>query len=192
MHRSLHNPGVGVGYLVDPAPGRHTSTEAGLVSNPTMMRFLAAEGRTPAARDDLAGKGADMAVTMAVLRAFDSLGLCQFCLLMGEPPFVEWLRAATGWDVDDRELLTTGRRIQALRHAFNARDGISPQQIELPGRERGDPPLATGPLAGVQLDTAAMREGYFAAMGIDVGTGWPLPETAKALELASVPAWPSP
>ena len=133
-----------------------------------------------------------MAVTMAALRAFDSLGLCQFCLLMGEPPFVEWLCAATGWDVDDRELLTTGRRVQALRHAFNARDGISPPQVTLPGRERGEPPLAAGPLAGVRLETAAMSEAYFATMGVDCETGWPLPETAEALSLSSVPGWPGP
>jgi aldehyde:ferredoxin oxidoreductase len=192
MHRSLHNPGVGLGYLVDPAPGRHTSTDAGLVENPTMIRFLALEGRKPAARYDLSGKGAEMAVAMAVLRAFDSLGLCQFCLLMGEPPFVEWLRAATGWDVDDRELLTTGRRIQALRHAFNAREGISPQQVTLPGRERGEPPLATGPLAGVRLDTDAMRQAYSVAMGVDGMTGWPLADTAAGLDLNLVPGWPLP
>jgi aldehyde:ferredoxin oxidoreductase len=191
MHRSLHSPGVGVGYLVDPAPGRHTSSDAGIADNPTMMRFLAAEGRKLADRYDLTGKGAEMAVTMAVLRAFDSLGLCQFCLLMGEPPFVEWLRAATGWDVDDQELLTTGRRIQALRHGFNARDGISPRQVTLPGRERGDPPLQAGPLAGIELDTAAMREAYFATMGVDSETGWPLPETAKALDLGLVPGYAS-
>jgi aldehyde:ferredoxin oxidoreductase len=192
MHRGLHNPGVGVGYLVDPAPGRHTSTDAGIVKNPTMGRFLAAEGRKPAGRYDFSAKGAEMAVTMAILRAFDSLGLCQFCLLMGEPPFVEWLRAATGWDVDDRELLTTGRRIQALRHAFNARDGISPAQVTLPGRERGEPPLSAGPLAGVRLDTAVMSEAYFAAMGVDGETGWPSRETAEALDLGLVSGWPGP
>jgi len=191
MHRSLHNPGVGVGYLVDPAPGRHTSTDAGIVENPTMRRFLTAQGRKPAGRYDMIGKGAEMAVTMAVLRAFDSLGLCQFCLLMGEPPFLDWLRAATGWDVDDRELLTTGRRIQALRHAFNAREGIVPPQVTLPGRERGEPPLEAGPLAGVRLDTDAMSRGYFAALGVDEETGWPLAETSEALDLHLVPGWPS-
>ena len=68
MHRSLHNPGVGVGYLVDPAPGRHTSTDAGIVENPTMRRFLTAQGRKPAGRHYMIAKGAEMAVTMAALQ----------------------------------------------------------------------------------------------------------------------------
>jgi aldehyde:ferredoxin oxidoreductase len=132
-----------------------------------------------------------MATTMQVLRAFDALGLCHFCLLIGEPPFLAWLRAATGWDVDDEELFRTGRRIQALRHAFNAREGITPDQVTLPARERGEPPPDTGPLAGVRLDTEAMSKSYFEAMGIDAATGWPLPETAVDLELDLMLDWPS-
>jgi aldehyde:ferredoxin oxidoreductase len=73
-----------------------------------------------------------------------------------------------------------------LRHAFNAREGITPGQVMLPGRERGVPPLEAGPLAGVTLDAEAMSRTYFEAMGIDPSTGWPLPETAKELELVSL------
>jgi len=186
MHRSLHEPGVAVGYLADPAPGRHSSTLSGISSNPTMTHYLKLTGRQPAARYDYAAKGVEMATTMSVLRAFDALGLCHFCLLIGEPPFLEWLRAATGWDVDEEELLRTGRRIQALRHAFNAREGIIPNQVALPARERGEPPLELGPLAGVTLDTEAMTKSYFETMGIDPATGWPLPETAKALGLKTI------
>ena len=118
--------------------------------------------------------------------------LCHFCLLIGEPPFLAWLRAATGWDVNDRELFRTGRRIQALRHAFNAREGVTPAQVTLPGRERGQPPLEIGPLAGVTLDTEAMTKSYFEAMGIEAATGWPLPQTAVDLALDSMLHWPSP
>ena len=192
MHRGVYEPGVAVGYLVDPAPGRHSSTHSGISSNPTMTRYLRLTGRQPAARYDYAAKGAEMATTMPVLRAFDSLGLCHFCLLIGEPPFLAWLRAATGWDVDEEDLFRTGRRIQALRHAFNAREGITPAQVTLPGRERGQPSLDIGPLAGVTLDTEAMAKSYFEVMGIDAATGWPLPETARELGLDSVPNWPSP
>ena len=191
MHRSLHEPGVGVGYLVDPAPGRHSSTLSGIAGNRTMTRYLKLAGRRPADRYDCAAKGAEMATTIPVLRAFDSLGLCHFCLLIGEPPFLAWLRAATGWDVDEQELLRTGRRIQALRHAFNAREGILPEQVTLPAREQGKPPLEIGPLAGVTLDAEAMSRGYFEAMGVNPSTGWPLPEAARELGLESVPNWSS-
>jgi aldehyde:ferredoxin oxidoreductase len=191
MHRGLYNPGLAAGYLVDPAPGRHTATNAGMSGSPPLAPYLKLAGQTPAARHDYVAKGAEMATTMAFLRAFDALGLCQFCLLMGEPPFLQWLQAATGWGVDEGELFRTGRRIQALRHAFNAREGITPEQITLPGRERGQPPLEVGPLAGVTLDAEAMAEGYFEATGIDPATGWPLPQTAKTLGLHSVPTYPS-
>jgi aldehyde:ferredoxin oxidoreductase len=191
MHRGLYNPGLAAGYLVDPAPGRHTATNAGMSGSPPLAPYLKLAGQTPAARHDYVAKGAEMATTMSFLRAFDALGLCQFCLLMGEPPFLQWLQAATGWGVDEGELFRTGRRIQALRHAFNAREGITPEQITLPGRERGQPPLEVGPLAGVTLDAEAMAEGYFEATGIDPATGWPLPQTAKTLGLHSVPTYPS-
>ena len=191
MHRSVHEPGVGVGYLVDPAPGRHSSTLSGISGNQTMARYLKVAGRQPAGRYDCRAKGAEMATTIPVLRAFDSLGLCHFCLLIGEPPFLAWLRDATGWEVDEVELFRTGKRIQALRHAFNAREGIAPGQVTLPGREWGNPPLGVGPLAGVTLDTEAMAQGYFEAMGVDPATGWPLAATARELGLQSVPAWPT-
>ncbi len=186
MHRSLYEPSVGAGYLFDPAPGRHTSTLSGVLVDPSLVRYLKLAGRQPAARHDSAAKGAEVATTMPVLRAFDALGLCQFSLLMGDPPFLTWLRAATGWDIDEMGLLRTGKRIQALRHAFNAREGITPEQITLPARERGQPPLDAGPLAGVTLNTAAMSKGYFETMGINPATGWPLAETARVLELEAV------
>jgi len=190
MHRGLYEPGVAVGYLVDPAPGRHTASNSGISSAPAFAPYLKLDGRLPAGRYDYAAKGAEMATIMPVLRALDSLGLCMFCLSFGEPPFIEWLRAATGWDVDEAELLRTGQRVQALRHAFNAREGIVPQQVTLPGRERGDPPFDAGPLADRTLDAAVMAESYFEAMGIDATTGWPAPETARELGLDSLPDWP--
>lgn len=183
MHRGLFNPGVAVGYLVDPAPGRHTATNAGMSGSAPLAPYLKLAGLAPAGSSDDATKGAEMATTMAFLRVFDALGLCQFCLLMGEPPLVQWLRAATGWAVDESELLRMGRRIQALRHAFNAREGITPKQVTLPGRERGQPPLETGPLAELTLNAEAMAEGYFEAMGIDQATGWPVPQVAEELDL---------
>jgi len=192
MHRGLHNPGVAVGYLVDPAPGRHTATCTGMSSGPTMARYLKLANRQPASRYDYAAKGAEMATTIPVLRALDALGLCHFCLMVSDPPFLAWLCAATGWDVDEAEFSIIGRRIQALRHAFNAREGITPERVALPGRERGEPPLSDGPLSGITLNTEAMATSYFETMGIDMETGWPRKETAEELGLDSLSNWPSP
>jgi aldehyde:ferredoxin oxidoreductase len=183
MHRGLYQPNVAVGYQMDPAPGRHTASNSGLASAPAILHYLKLQGQSLAGRYDYAAKGAEAATVMAFMRALDALGLCMFSLQLGEPPFLPWLRAATGWDVDEAELLRIGQRIQALCHAFNARQGIAPTAVTLPARERGEPPSEEGPLAGITLDMEAMAEGYCQTMGIDPGTGWPLPERAQELGL---------
>jgi aldehyde:ferredoxin oxidoreductase len=183
MHRGLYEPNVAAGYQMDPAPGRHTASNSGVANAPAILRYLKLEGRSLAGRYDYVAKGAETATLIPVMRTVDSLGLCMFILQFGDPPFLAWLRAATGWAVGEAELFRTGQRIQALRHAFNAREGIAPAQATLPARERGDPPQAAGPLAGVTLDMDTMAQGYCQALGIDRATGWPLAETAPALDL---------
>lgn len=182
MHRGLYEPGVALGYQVDPAPGRHTSTLSGAADLESFKPYYALAGHKPGARYDYRSKGTTLAISMSVLRVIDALGLCQFALYMGRPPFLEWLNAATGWDIDEAESLRIGRRIQVLRHAFNARHGL-PVEFLLPARERGVPPQPVGPVAGVTVDTRAMAEGYFAAVGLDPRTGLPLPETLLELGL---------
>ena len=180
MHRGIYEPGVAVGYQMDPAPGRHTSTASGMTGLAPLAPFLALAGRKPAARYDYAEKGVTQAIAMSTLRAYDALGLCHFALQMDDPQFLDWLNAATGWDVNVAEFYQIGRRIQILRHMFNARHGLPPQ-FELPARERGEPPQPIGPLVNVTLDTEAMAAGYFRTLGLDPATGWPLPETAREL-----------
>ncbi|MCG2739869.1 MAG: aldehyde ferredoxin oxidoreductase family protein [Syntrophaceae bacterium] len=182
MHRGIYEPGVAAGYALDPAPGRHTSTNSGNASVAAFAPYFALHGRRPAARYDYAGKGITQAIAMPLYRAYDSLGLCQFALLMGQPPFLEWLNAATGWGVDEAEFFQIGKRIQVLRHAFNAKHGLPPQ-FTLPARERGDPPQAVGPVANRTLDMEAMAKGYFEFLGIDPQTGLPLSETVEELRL---------
>jgi aldehyde:ferredoxin oxidoreductase len=183
MHRGLYEPNVAAGYQMDPAPGRHTASNSGTANAPAILHYLKLQERSLAGRYDYAGKGAETATLVPVMRALDALGLCMFSLSFGELPFLAWLRAATGWGVDEAEVLRTGQRIQVLRHAFNAREGITPTGVTLPARERGEPPQDGGPLAGVTLDMDAIAQSYCQALGIDHATGWPLAETARALDL---------
>jgi aldehyde:ferredoxin oxidoreductase len=182
MHRGLYEPGVALGYAVDPAPGRHTATLSGMAELAPFAPYFARRGIKPAGRYDYVAKGPTFAVVIPILRAFDSLGLCQFALQMGDPPFLEWLNAATGWGFDEDEFFRVGWRIQVLRHAFNAREGL-PAHFPLPARERGEPPQEVGPLAGVTLDLETMVKGYFASLGLDPQTGLPLPTTGQELGL---------
>jgi aldehyde:ferredoxin oxidoreductase len=182
MHRGLFEPGVAAGYALDPAPGRHTATNTGSAGVAAFAPYFALLGRKPAARYDYAEKGITQAIAMSLYRACDSLGLCQFAFLMGQPPFLEWLNAATGWGMNEAEFFRVGKRIQVLRHAFNAKHGLPPL-FTLPARERGDPPQAAGPVANRTLDMEAMAKAYFEFMGIDPQMGLPLPETVRDLNL---------
>jgi aldehyde:ferredoxin oxidoreductase len=177
MHRGLYEPGVAAGYAFDPAPGRHTSTNSGCASVAAFIPYFELLGHHPAARYDFAGKGATQAIAMSLYRAFDSLGLCQFSLMMGKPPFLEWLNAATGWEMDKFGFFQIGKQIQVLRHAFNAKHGLPPQ-FTLPARERGDPPQSTGPVANRTLDMEAMAKAYFDTLGINSKTGLPVSQSA--------------
>lgn len=185
MHRGLYEPGMALGCQVDPAPGRHTATLSGISELGPYAPYFALHDFHPAKRYDYAGKGRTFAVVIPVLRAYDSLGLCHFALQMGNPPFLAWLNASTGWGFDEAELFQTGRRIQVLRHAFNAREGL-PAQFPLPARELGDPPQTVGPVAGITLDMKTMADEYFATLGLDAISGLPLLETAKELGLEEI------
>lgn len=182
MHRGIYEPGVALGYHVDPAPGRHTATLSGMTEIKAYAPYFALKGVKPAGRYDYAAKGRTFGVIIPVLRAYDSLGLCHFALQMGEPPFLKWLNAATGWNMSEAEFFRVGWRIQVLRHAFNARQGLPPR-FPLPDRELGIPPQKEGPVAGITLDIEAMASGYFQSLGLDPLTGLPLPETVTELGL---------
>ena len=139
-------------------------------------------GRQPAKRYDYAEEGVTQAIGMCLYRAFDSLGLCQFALRMGVPPFLEWLNAGTGWDMNEAEFYRLGKRIQVMRHMFNAKHGL-PAQFPLPKREIGDPPQAIGPVKNRTLDMEAMAASYFDFLGLDPHSGRPLPGTVQELGL---------
>jgi len=185
MHRGIYEPGVAVGYAFDPAPGRHTASNTGNANVPAFAPYFSLLGHKPAARYDYAEKGITQAIGMSLCRAFDALGLCQFSLSLGNPPFLAWLNAATGWGMDEAEFYRIGRRIQVMRHTFNAKHGL-PAQFPLPERERGDPPQASGPVANRTLDMQAMATSYFEFLGVDSQTGLPLPDTVRELGLHEI------
>ncbi len=180
MHRGLYEPGVALGYSVDPAPGRHTATISGMTELKAYNRFFALKGIKLPGRYEYATKGQAFGVIIPIIRAYDSLGLCHFALQMGEPPFLAWLNAATGWDFDEEEFLQVGRRIQIVRHAFNAREGL-PMHFPLPARELGKPPQEVGPVAGVTVDLETMVANYFATIGLDLAAEWPWPELSDLI-----------
>ncbi|MGL1278547.1 aldehyde ferredoxin oxidoreductase C-terminal domain-containing protein, partial [Vibrio parahaemolyticus] len=72
------------------------------------------------------GKGVAQAHYSNSHQVMNGLGLCMFTSLTGGLPWLELVNALTGWNMTDKELLACGERIQALRSAFNVREGITP------------------------------------------------------------------
>ncbi|MDO8673238.1 MAG: aldehyde ferredoxin oxidoreductase family protein [Dehalococcoidia bacterium] len=96
------------------------------------------------------------------------------------------LALVTGWERTDDELKVIDERILNLRHAFNLREGINPNDRKLPGRLVGQPPQTEGPLAGKSIDTAAKTAAFLALRGWDPITFKPTKEKLLDLGLDDV------
>jgi aldehyde:ferredoxin oxidoreductase len=121
----------------------------------------------------------------------DSADLCQFVFgpawtLYGPDETVELVRAATGWeDFSLDELMAVGERRLNLLRVFNAREGMTRAEDELP-RKFYKALAGTGPTAGVALTPDEIRQAqdtYYALAGWDTATGNPTPETLARLGL---------
>lgn len=185
MHDSRYEPSLGLAYVVDPTPGRHNTANGGYLDVDAAKEVLELEGLPAAGRYEYDKKGAEFAVVNRFLQVVNCAGLCMFSLLMGQPPVREWLNAVTGWGLSLEELLRIGHRVQVLRQAFNLREGIRPDDVSLPGRALGQPPLEKGPLRGVTVDMEAMKQDYFHRMGYDED-GAPRRELLESLGLDDV------
>ncbi len=183
MHDSRFEPVSGLAYQIDPTPGRHTTANGGMYNIPALQKLFADEGFKPPGHYEYQGKGALYALMNRYFQVLNCAGLCMFSAIVGVPPLLEWINAATGWDLDQKELLRTGHRIQVLRHMFNLRQGIGPGDVSLPARAAGKPPLQEGPLEGVTLDMEAMIRDYHRAMGFDEQSGVPGDELLESLGL---------
>ena len=131
-------------------------------------------------------KGPMYALGFSFQQLLNAAGFCSFYTLNTQPPpAAELIAGVTGWDFGWEEALRAGRRILTLRQAFNAREGLTPDQFELPKRLREEP-LTTGPLANAKIDFDALKRGYFAEMGWNLATGKPENSTLSRLGLAEL------
>ncbi len=189
MHHPLLVPSMGVAYLAEPTPGRHT------ISNLQYPRLLDLPRKYPEAMSPpispsfsptrkIRRAEARIQVTDSkYMQVANSSGLCLFGLTLGGLPVREWIRAATGWNVSDREILKSGERILTLRRIFNCREGLRMEDIRLPQRVLGRPGFKKGPLANLSLDPAPRVKAYCEELGWDPVTGEPSAEKVKELGL---------
>jgi len=175
-HDSRFTSLMGVTYIADATPGRHTAGSASW--NETfgvgMSLPRAAEKKDWNVKwKGTEGKGKAQALFSNAHQAMNGLGLCMFTMLTGSLPFAELLNATTGWDYTDEDLMKCGERIQNLRAAFNRREGIKPADFAPHPRMlgEGDGHLASGPLKGVRVPLPVLKDDYYSAMAWNKTTG---------------------
>ncbi len=189
-HDPKFSPSMGVNYLADPTPGRHTT--GSLAWHETFnLPFPYKSVKLPKyGWRSYEGKGEGQRQWSNAHQVMNGMGICLFSGLVGGLPYVDLTNAITGWGVDELELLKTGERIQTLRHAFNTREGLKPSDFKPHARMigEGDAKLLKGPLAGVEVDQTRLVKDYYRAMGWDFETGAVKPEKLEELGLAQIVA----
>jgi aldehyde:ferredoxin oxidoreductase len=190
-HDSRFTSLMGVTYISDPTPGRHTAGTASW--NETFNAKFPLPGAVDAKETTVAwrgteGKGVAQAHFSNAHQVLNGLGLCLFTNLTGGLPWLELTNALTGWGMTEKELLLAGERIQNLRAAFNRREGIRPADFAPHPRMlgEGDGNLQTGPLKGIRVPLGALRDDYYRAMHWNPQTGHLSRAHAEALGLTAL------
>jgi aldehyde:ferredoxin oxidoreductase len=175
----------GIGYGANPAPGRHTQGGEGPLPEGSLPEFD---------RGSLKGRGVPHKIGISITAAYNAAGICMIVIgdaYMHINDLIEAFRTITGWDITKEELIKTGSRIETMRQAFNAREGIKTPWKHHP-RMLGLPPKTVGPRAGATLDEKELAKEYYEAMGWDVNTGKPSKQALLDLGLNDVAKvlWP--
>jgi aldehyde:ferredoxin oxidoreductase len=188
FHDPRMSPAGGTACIADANPGHHMNSQI-----TSMLEEGAPVGSDHAlqvakldAFSDFGKKGKMYATGAAYQQLLDIAGMCAlYATKMTPPNLADLISGVTGWDLGWDEALRTGRRVLTLRQAFNAREGITPDQIDLPKRIKEEPlPLKAG--APPKIDFHTLRKGFFEAMGWDTTTGAPSKETLSELGLSEL------
>ena len=171
-HDPRLNPLRGLGYIASPRPGRHGDGFASIRLDTEKSLGPYPEIKAPEGGSEYERRGRIHAIAGSYMQTFSDSGMCQYAISSGSNfPLVDFISAVTGWDFGAAEAITTGRRIQTLRQAFNIREGLSAQGFRLPDRIAKPPSM--GPYAGRSIDFDALRAAYYAEMEWDIESGCP-------------------
>ena len=192
MHDPKYDPGHAVAYECEPTPGRHTIAAYTWQDLMGIDRFfkeaeplkLITSKKT---RLDPTARMKNQVLNSKLMQIMNGVGMCLFGMCCGpKTPIFEWLNSATGWNKTPEDYLIVAERIETLRHSFNIREGIKPEDFKLHSRAVGEPPLTYGPHKGVTLDRKAMQRAFYNAYGWDPATGKPKKEVLEKLGLDEV------
>lgn len=190
-HDSRFTSLMGVTYIADPTPGRHTAGTASW--NETFnSKFPIPDAVDPKETTvgwrSTEGKGVAQAHFSNAQQTMNGLGLCLFTNLTGGLPWLDLTNALTGWNMTPDELLLCGERIQNMRAAFNRREGIKPGDFQPHPRMlgQGDGLLTHGPLRGITVPLQELKNDYYTAMHWNLESGNLSAERARKLGLSEL------
>ncbi len=192
-HDPRMDPGFATAYQCEPTPGRHTIAAYAYQELLDLHKIFPGEAVKAVPQivskgwsQKAQGKAKLQSLNSKYMQLVNSAGLCEFGMLMGGPkfPIFKWLNAVTGWDLSNESYLVVGERIQTLRQAFNAREGVGP--FQLADRLKGKPPLSAGPLKGITLNMEALARDFYEELQWDPETAVPRKEALEKLGLGDI------
>lgn len=182
MHDSRLDPGFAIAYQCEPTPGRHTIScfvYPGLFG--VEKNFPGVKKTVRRIKDKTMKKIKLYAATSYYMQLVNACGMCELGAMSVRLPVVEYMNAATGWNLSPDEYLQTGERILALRKAFNVREGITADDFKMNPRAAGSPPLDAGPLKDVTIENDRLIQGFYQSMDYDPISGGPGRQKLEAL-----------
>jgi aldehyde:ferredoxin oxidoreductase len=180
MHDPRLEPGLGLVYLADATPGRHTQT--GCYTAPTDLDIGSPDFGSDIG--DQAGRGRFMKPFGSLFHALQAAGICLFGYFATTAGFLpESLGAVTGLSYTLDDLFLCGERIANVRQAFNVREGMNFLEFPVPWRAYGRPPLDGGPNAGVTVKIDSLVYEYLAEMDWSHDTAAPSERRLRELGL---------
>jgi len=183
-HDPRYAPTFAVNYVVEPTPGRHTQIGLAHMELGSAIRGM---DLPEIDKYQIEGKGELNARLLDFTHAAYSMGLCLFVYpRIDVQMWSEIVEAVSGWDYSLDEMLETGARINALRQAFNIREGLDVSSVYISPRATGHPPDDRGPLKGISIDVDLQRRELYEARGWDTQTGKPSRSTLLNLGLKDV------
>ncbi len=186
MHECRSRHGQALGYAVSPtgADHMHNIWDEGLANEPVGEGWQGMGVYTSVPATELApAKVHAYTVTANQKWMENSLGLCAFIPWTNDEK-VEIVRAITGWETNQWELLTAGERSVTMMRLFNLRCGWTRADDVLPARmaeHHRTGSVTEEPVLPEDLAAAVTR--FYGMMGWDEETGVPTMTRLEELEI---------
>ena len=182
-------PAWGLGYAVSSRGGDHLralpTAENCFSQEEAEKMFKSKDAFNPDSPD---GKGYLIQWSEDHRAVADSLEICKFIVrtVLHRPVWmVRYLKAVTGWDISEAELMAIGERIVNVERLFNIRQGLTRKDDTVSERFLKEP-IPSGPTKGRVLNLKPMLDEYYQARGWGLKSGYPTRSTLKRLGLEDV------